>query len=512
MAIWTEILPNDSFRVKVKRSLSPAEFYYLTHLYQPLAGSVSIGLFHTLYNELPADRFTSSVAPHRWLMSLLSLPLDEIVEARKRLEALGLVRTIKWEGQGAEKLFEYILHPPFTPCRFFQDDVLRIMLYNKVGQKRYRFLQQKFGVVADDAAIAELTAGMEKMEITRSFDEVYHFLSLSELDVQPDSESEQLIKDSGRDITFPVLDETAEAGDLTLAHVTLDFDYLIAVIPKWADARILKDKETQRQLEKWAYLYSIDSESMGRLLQEPVIYDEEDQLDPGQLKKMIQQWYQKRSGGKPPLQVPVRQQSAEPVGKQGVETTPVGDGDPSDLYKSHMKRLETTPPLALLEEYQGGGKVSAADQKIIEELLDEYLLPPGVVNVLLEYVMYTQNRQLPRSLIFKIAAHWRRAGIQNVEQAQKQAKLLYKKYLSTDQKPAVSTRGKRSYTQRERQKKQDSLPAWVIEQLEQEKSEENEKDRTAPDGNDGENLQDPAAYQEQKRRIAQLLKELKSKS
>ncbi len=510
MAIWTEILPNDKFRVKVKRSLSPAEFYYLTHLYQPLAGTVSIGLFHTLYNELPADRFSSSAAPHRWLMSLLSQTLDDIVDARKRLEALGLVRTIKWEGQGTEKLFEYILYPPFTPFRFFQDELLRIMLYNKVGQNRYRILQQKFGITTDDGVVAEFTAGMEQTEITRSFDEVYHFLSPSELDVQPDSESEQLIQNSGNQITFPVLDETAEAGDLTLGQVNLDFDYLMAVIPKWADAGILKGKETQRQLEKWAFLYSLDSESMGRLLQEPIIYDDQDRLNPGQLKKMIQQWYQKHSGGKQP--VATERFKAGQTGKQSLKTPadPPSSTDPTDLYKSHIKKLETTPPLVLLEEYQGGGKVSAADQKIIEELLDEYLLPPGVVNVLLEYVMYTHDRQLPRSLIFKIAAHWKRAGIQNVEQAQKHAKQLYKKYLATDQKTAVSSKGKRGYTQRERQKKQESLPAWVAEQLEQEKSEEKEKG--PDDGNVGENLQDPAAYQEQKRRIAQLLKELKSKS
>jgi replication initiation and membrane attachment protein len=53
----------------------------------------------------------------------------------------------------------------------------------------------------------------------------------------------------------------------------------------------------------------------------------------------------------------------------------------------------------------------------VERLVHEYGLPFGVINVLLEYVMYTHDYKLPRPLVEKIAGHWKRRGVKTVEEA-----------------------------------------------------------------------------------------------
>ncbi|MBO8171837.1 MAG: DnaD domain protein [Bacillaceae bacterium] len=500
-ATWKEIVPNDRFCVRVVRPISMAEMRYLTHLYQPLIGPMAISLYQTLYAELPSDSFASRMGTHRWLMSIFMMPLDQILDARHKLEALGLVRTSRIEKESGDRLFEYNLIPPLTPYQFFQHDILNVMLLNRVGQNRYLQLRQMFGA-GDTAADREINDAKPGREITKSFDEVFDFLTPSELKITKGSESDQFLRSVTETAPLPELAATDESGPV-LRHTELDFDYLQAVLPKWAQINLLEDEQIQSMIKEVSFLYGMDQEIIGRILQEPSIYDERDQLDPEPFKKMVRLWYRDQTGVSRPV---LTEKKANRTGNHPVpaplKTEPASE---TDMYRAHIRRLESTPPLKLLQEYQGGGKVSAADQKIVEELLEDYLLPPGVVNVLLEYVMFTHDRQLPRALIFKIAAHWKRVGIRTVVEAQKQAKDLYKKYIENSgpkKKQATAGRRTRPYTQPKREEK---LPEWVKEQLEQENKQSHNRE---PEDNRNETSEDPA-LNEKKKRIAELLKELR---
>ena len=49
---------------------------------------------------------------------------------------------------------------------------------------------------------------------------------------------------------------------------------------------------------------------------------------------------------------------------------------------------------------------------------------PGVVNVLIDYVLKTNDNKLERGLVETIAGHWSRKKIETVEEAMEIAKIL----------------------------------------------------------------------------------------
>src|SRR5690606_6938902 len=131
---------------------------------------------------------------------------------------------------------------------------------------------------------------------------------------------------------------------------------------------------------------------------------------------------------------------------------------------------ETLSPLQLLAAYQGGGKVAEADERLVEELIFDYQLPPGVVNVLLEYILLTNQLRLPRNLTTKVAAHWKRLKITEVKQALELAKKEHQQYKTWQEKrqqekdtSAKGTATKGS-NRRRNEIREAVLPEWIREQ------------------------------------------------
>ena len=88
------ILPADSYVVINKSLLNDNDRFILTTLYQPIIGSVSLSLYFTLWADLNKTEIMSNEYTHHHLMNIMGIKLDEIVSARKRLEAVGLLKTL----------------------------------------------------------------------------------------------------------------------------------------------------------------------------------------------------------------------------------------------------------------------------------------------------------------------------------------------------------------------------------------------------------------------------------
>src|SRR5690625_319031 len=117
-----KILPVEGYFVRVKEKPSFDYLKSLTHLYQPLLGMEAIMLYQTLLNEVDLhDESTSQT--HHTLMNYLNIPLDDIYEARLKLEGIGLLRTFK-EKNATTNRYMYELQSPFTPEQFFRDAML----------------------------------------------------------------------------------------------------------------------------------------------------------------------------------------------------------------------------------------------------------------------------------------------------------------------------------------------------------------------------------------------------
>ncbi|GAB7388598.1 replication initiation membrane attachment protein DnaB [Bacillaceae bacterium] len=497
---WPKVLPNDRFVVVVERPISHIEVAYLFQLYQPLVGVDAAALYQTLLLEIPERHNCSSVSPHRWLMSLTGDSLDRIVRAREKLEAVGLMRTRKQEREG-ERCFEYTLLPPLSPAEFFAQDVLRIMLFNKVGKTGYEKLRARF---AAEPSVQETLNG-SFVEVTKSFDEVFANLTMQELVSFAGSETAVSIEQAHQ--AYPVYSVKHPSRERVTLKLSLDWELLAAMLPRSVNKEKAMTSDVRETLKQLAFLYRLDSLQLGRFLNEPYIYTDDQQIDPAKLRRLVEEWYDRQVGM--PIRLRAKEESEpgsfpfehvdavapsadgrandsaaadapspeapSPHGpvqtggraghESGEEDAGAGNGAKLDKAELHRQALKNLSPFTLLEYYQDGGKVSSADQKIVEELLYSYQLPPEVVNVLLEYVMLTHDKQLPRALIMKIAAHWKRLKIETAEEAQAQAKRLFE----MQKKGKKRKKGAGERTSATASKKE--LPEWIVKQAENEKRE-----------------------------------------
>ena len=61
-------------------------------------------------------------------------------------------------------------------------------------------------------------------------------------------------------------------------------------------------------------------------------------------------------------------------------------------------------------------------------LIVDYKLKPGVVNVLIDYTLKTNNNKLNRNFVETIAGQWQRSKIETVDEAMSLAEKEHKKY------------------------------------------------------------------------------------
>ena len=132
------ILPADSYVVINKSLLNDNDRLVLTTLYQPIIGSTALSLYFTLWADLNKTEIMSNEYTHHHLMNVMCLKLDEIVSARKKLEAIGLLKTLFRIGQINNYVYE--LYSPLSASEFFANPILASSLLSSVGKKEYQDL------------------------------------------------------------------------------------------------------------------------------------------------------------------------------------------------------------------------------------------------------------------------------------------------------------------------------------------------------------------------------------
>ena len=63
------------------------------------------------------------------------------------------------------------------------------------------------------------------------------------------------------------------------------------------------------------------------------------------------------------------------------------------------------------------GEYFVGKEELIENLMIDQKLNPGVVNVLIDYVLKTNNKKLNKDFIETIAGQWKRLNIETVNEA-----------------------------------------------------------------------------------------------
>ena len=112
----------DYYEVRLGSMLASYDRDILTILYQPIIGCVALALYFTLWGEVKYNDF-SSLKKHESLATKMGIDVNQILEGRKKLEGIGLLKTYKQKLDKNKYSFVYEIFAPKTPKDFF-DDVL----------------------------------------------------------------------------------------------------------------------------------------------------------------------------------------------------------------------------------------------------------------------------------------------------------------------------------------------------------------------------------------------------
>ncbi|MBN8200802.1 replication initiation and membrane attachment family protein [Bacillus sp. NTK034] len=430
---WQEMLPIDRYTVAASGLLHDYDRKVLTLLYQPLIGSVCFSLYMTLWAELEENRLWASSNSHHSLMNFMGMGLKDIYEARLKLEGIGLLKVYVNKDEGTRS-FIYELLPPLTPEQFFLDGMLNIYLYKKLGRNQFMRLKRFFS----DQKVKTAT-GYE--EVTKAFQDVFKSGHPGSFEV--DDEVVQLMNESETEVYIG----RQEQEGIQIGNEDFNFELLQAglnesLVPK--KAITVKVKESISNL---AFLYGIDPIQMKNIVISAV--NEDDEINIDELRKSARDWYQFQNQDQLPSLIDRVQPAIHQSHKKQPETQ----------EEELIRYLEITSPRQLLKDISGGADPSKGDLQIIEDVMFQQKLLPGVINVLIQYVMLKTDMKLTKGYVEKIAGHWARKKIKTPKAAIDLAKKEHRQYLDwAEGKKTASTTGNKKKPIRT-----EMLPDWFDE-------------------------------------------------
>ncbi|MGR3765311.1 replication initiation and membrane attachment family protein [Rossellomorea sp. NS-SX7] len=426
---WNEIQPIDQYTVATHGMLQEYDRKIITFLYQPLIGAVPYSLFMSLWGEVEENRLWSMESAHYHLMNVLSLNLQEVYEARLKLEGIGLLKVYEKKNDG-ERRFVYELQRPLSPQEFFHDGMLNVYLYQKIGRTHYIRLKNFF---TDQAVEKD-----QYSEITRSFQDVFtseQNINFLQHDANADSGT-----GSGRQFI-----QYEKGSELPLDKVDFDFQLLLSGLSEAMVPRKAFTVNVKETVIKLSYLYGINPLQMKNLVLSSM--DSEDEIDLEMLRKAARDWYQLQTGDQLP-DLAARVSSQREVKKTD---------KPLTKEDELLEYLETTSPKDVLADISNGSNPSKSDLQAVEEVLMSQKLPIGVMNVLIQYVLLKTDMKLTKGYMEKIASHWARKKVTTAGQAMDLAKREHQQYLDWAQ-------GKKENKSRRRKPiRTEKLPEWFQE-------------------------------------------------
>ncbi|MFT4415128.1 replication initiation and membrane attachment family protein [Fredinandcohnia humi] len=459
MEHWKDLVPVDRYIVHSADMLHDYDRKVVSLLYQPLIGMKAFSLYMTLWSELEENRLWSEESTHHSLMALLQTNLRDIYQERIKLEGIGLLKTfVKVEQDSRGFLYE--LQAPLSPKRFFNDGVLNVYLYNRLGKSKFLKLKRFFSDLEPDL--------QEYQPITKTFNEVFESVKASKMIA---SMNEETVNHLEVEANHEFKDRNIN-NKIIIDDPSFDFDLLFAGISEVMVPQKSISPKVKEAIKKLSFLYSINPIEMQGIVMSALNPNET--VDIEKLRRAARDWYQFENGN----ELPNLMERKQPIQHQTMDQK-----EPKSKEEELIQKLERISPKEFLIDVSGGAQPSITEMKIIEDVMFRQNLLPGVVNVLLYYVMLKSDMRLTKGYVETIASNWARLGIKTVKEAMETAK---KHNWTADKK---TTKTKRQPIRKE------LLPDW----LKQEET-NNEKEETN---------QDSSSFEEEKRKFQERLKKYK---
>lgn len=404
--------PADIYTVVNKTVLNNEDRKILTMLYQPIIGPIAISLYLSLWSDLDKIEMVSNEFNHHHLITNMHMSLEEIVSARKSLEAIGLLKTYAKEDN--VNYFIYELYSPLMAYEFFNHPILNVVLYNNVGKIEYEKLVKYFKRPRFN--FSSFT------DITTSFNEKFKSVPYT---------------------SYEMINKDIQKRNKLKLNINSNFDmnFLIASIPKYMDPDKIFTKENKELIINLSFIYDIDALKMQNILKTCI--NERGTINKEELRKTCQNYYEFDNGLLPTV---VELTQPEYLRK------PIGD---NSKRAKLIYTFETISPSDLLRSKNNGDEPVKRDLALVETLIVDYKLKPGVVNVLLDYTLKVNNNKLTKSFVETIAGQWKRLKIETVEEAMALCEKEHKKYRKTNIRQTTTIK-----------EKQEKIPEWFDKNIE----------------------------------------------
>ena len=421
------LLPADVYQVINRSLLNENDKLVLNMLYMPIIGSEAISLYNTLYNELKASNFMSSELNHHHLMTALGMNMNALKEARIKLEGIGLLKTYVKEGSINSYIYE--LYSPLSVSEFFNHPIFNMVFYSNVGKEEYLRIKNYFKIPKVDLS--------SYTDVTSSFDMTFKSKNYSSFDIENNDEIASKMKKSLEFSSY------------------FDFDAFLSSFPKNLLNEKALNKSVRELINSLSYLYRIDPITMSDIAK--VSINEKGLIDKELLRTNARKHYQFNNNGSLPSLVFHSQPNHL--------SSPEGD---TSIKGRLIKVFETTSPYDFLKSKYKGAKPTERDMKILEMLIVDIKLNPSVVNVLIDFVLKTQNNRLVKSFVEAIAGEWKRNSIETAKEAMEYAGKSYKKLKNINEEKKT--------TKEVKEIKENNSPFWLDKKISKKEISEEEKE------------------------------------
>lgn len=395
MQLLNELRPVDRFITQIPFPLSSYERKLVTLLYQPLIGPEPISLYFQLWAE-GEDREEVNYS-HYHLMNSLGMSIHAIFKARIALEAIGLIRTYKKEDDQF-RYFAYDVMPPLEARRFFDDPLLSMFLFSKIGEKTYRSLRHRFlprGVSKE---------GME--EVSRQFTDVYKPIQQH----MPANDFEQPMIEKPTDIPFH--------------YREFDFNLLFTSLSEAMIPHRHLTPEIKECIAKTAFTYHFNALDMKNVL--ILAIQDDETISQSAIRKAASEFY-KLNVSKTPPEIAMMNPTEEKFDEHKVW---------GNRYEELVEYFEKTSMIEVLKGVNNNKEPFEQDVALFAELVGRYGMKVPVVNVLIHYVYLSSDLGMNKKFVQTIAANWRKKEISTAAQAMSEARdFIDKKSPATKKNP-----------------------------------------------------------------------------
>lgn len=362
-----EIKPTTFYTVYGMPQLDQSNQQALLYLYQPIIGSQALALYLNLSADITLTGRSQAIM-HTDLLSAIDQGLPNMIKAREKLEGLGLLESFEKKDPELGLQLIYQLHIPMKPETFFQDPIMSYLLLNKIGERRYQRLVDRFKPSSFNKD------GL--VNIAKTFREVYK------------------VQESNFEANAEVLKQTQDMFVEETIDKNFDWETFNHLIQKF---QIRLNEQSKKAIESLHIMYGTNEIEMAEFVGKASV-GETQQVDLNYLRQMLSKQ------DKIPVEEPVKEQ-------------------PESLTSGEARLLKESkkfPPVQYFKAIKKQKGVTAQNNelKLIEKMLTQQKLNSAVVNVLINYVLVVQKQSyLNENYITKIAQDWSAQGIDTPEKA-----------------------------------------------------------------------------------------------